>query len=70
MCAIMNFNYPWMNPTKDENEDDNESVDQKIIKKKVNPESIGSFNESGDWQLTNEEITWINKHFSQLQVNR
>ena len=62
MCAIMNFNYPFMNPAKDDTEDSQ----QKITKKKINIDSLGSFNENGNWLLTEEEINWTNKHFAQL----
>ena len=51
LSAIMNFNHPWMKSSMTEE------------KKKVNTNALGVFTEEGKMELSDEEITWIGKHF-------
>jgi hypothetical protein len=52
LCAILNFDYPWMKVHEGseheiEEEDESHHKIQKAPKKRVNPESIGNVNHDG-----------------------
>jgi hypothetical protein len=59
LSAILRFDYPWMKPAPVEEEE----------KPKVNPKKIGVF-EEGKYLVTDEEITWIAKHFCLMHAAR
>lgn len=66
LCAIMNFNYPWMKPAVVETENEEESEKKKY---RVDKDNLGVFNE-GAYELRDEEIQWISKLFCLLHANR
>lgn len=64
LAAVMNFDYPWM---KRESKEPAEGEEKP--KFKVNNKEIGTF-ESGSLKLAEEEMVWINKHFTLMQAAR
>lgn len=69
LCAIMNFNYPWMKPAQTAEEAQQEENQQPKPKKRVNPAALGVI-EDGRYLLTDEEISWIAKYFVLMQYSR
>lgn len=70
----MNFDFPWMKREAEEEEQEQEEGaeerEEKPKKKfKVNPQEVGDF-ESGTLKLADEEISWINKHYTLMQASR
>lgn len=64
LAAVMNFDYPWMKRDSEEPAEGEEKP-----KFKVNNKEIGTFG-SGSLKLADEEIVWINKHFTLMQAAR
>lgn len=54
----MNFNYDWMKHSDEEKQ-----------KKKANAKKLGEF-ESGEFKLSDAEISYISSHFANLNANR
>lgn len=64
LCAVMNFDFPWMKREQAEQQEGEEAP-----KFKVNTKEVGAF-DSGSLKLASEEIVWINKHYTLMQAAR
>ena len=69
LSAIMNFNDSWMKAPEAPEDAQEQNEEGQKNKKKVNPNALGTFSDS-HIQLTDEEISWIAKHFVLMQYAR
>jgi hypothetical protein len=66
LAAVLNFNQPWMKEEQQQPAEEGSSPSQR-----VNPARIGRFSpDSGRYVLTDEEISYITKHFLSMQGKR